>query len=283
MASNKKKFNWRSFVSLYMTFSGIIIAISGIILYIAPPGRIANWTHLTILGLEKSQWQALHTMFTFIFLIAAGFHIYYNWKPLIAYLRTKFQKKTTIRVELYASVLITVLLYTLILFEVPPFSTVMDFGESVKDGWSSQESEPPVPHAEEMSLEKLAEITKQPLEKFETLLQENNIAAKGTDIVANIAKEYHLTPQELYEIMQVKPSQQMQRDGQKSSQYSGKGYGRMSFEDACSSLQVEPEVAIKRLQDAGYAAQKGSTLKEIATQNNLKPIDVINTIKSEQN
>ena len=82
----EKKFNRRAFISLYIVISFLIMTVSGLILFLAPPGRIANWTDLTIIGLTKSQWQTLHTVFTFLFVIAAAFHIYYNWRLINLFL-----------------------------------------------------------------------------------------------------------------------------------------------------------------------------------------------------
>ena len=65
----RKKFNWRAFNSLYIVYSFIILSLSGFVLFIAPPGRIANWTNLTILGFTKHEWQAIHIIFTFLFFI----------------------------------------------------------------------------------------------------------------------------------------------------------------------------------------------------------------------
>lgn len=82
-------FNWRSFLSVYMGFSFLIMTVTGIILYIAPPGRVAHWSNWTLAGLLKEEWQAIHTIFTFIFIAAGVLHIIFNWKPLLSYLRKK--------------------------------------------------------------------------------------------------------------------------------------------------------------------------------------------------
>lgn len=277
--TTQQKFNWRNFVSLYMTFSGIIIALSGIILYIAPAGRIANWTHLSILGLEKAQWQALHTLFTFIFLIATGFHIYYNWRPLVAYFRTKFQQKISLRKELWVSTAVTILLFSLILYNVPPFSMVMDFGESIKDTWASEENEPPVPHAEEMTLLELAEITNQQVDKFITDLKANGIEASENDVVQDLADTENLKPSEIYTLMQLVTKSSASSEEKTSKSYQELGYGRMSLEEACPKLGVDIEVAIQRLQEAGIMAQKGTTLKDMASMHDLLPLDLTNIIK----
>lgn len=45
----------RQLTSFIITFAFVVIAISGVILYIVPPGRVANWTNWQLLGLGKEQ------------------------------------------------------------------------------------------------------------------------------------------------------------------------------------------------------------------------------------
>lgn len=272
----KKKFNWRSFISLYMTFSGIIIAVSGFILYIAPAGRIAHWTHIPILGLEKDQWQALHIIFTFILVIAAGFHIYYNWRPLMAYLKTRINQKVQLRKELGVSSLLTVALFFVVLAEVQPFTSVLDFGEYVKDSWATEQNEPPVPHAEEMSIEELAKTLNKPVDALLAGLKENGLDAEKTDVVGDLAERTNKSPLDIFTMMNLMPPKQT------NSSVQGKGYGRMNLEQLCGELNIAPDRAIKRLQKAGIEAQKTSTLKALASDYSKRPIDLVNLIKGEK-
>jgi hypothetical protein len=67
MADEKRKFNLRSFTSFTLVISTLIMSWSGFILYIAPPGRIANWGTWKLMLFTKSEWQALHTIFSYLF------------------------------------------------------------------------------------------------------------------------------------------------------------------------------------------------------------------------
>jgi hypothetical protein len=49
-----KTLHSRGFASLLTTFSFIVMSISGILLFIVPQGRIAEWTDWRMLGLTKS-------------------------------------------------------------------------------------------------------------------------------------------------------------------------------------------------------------------------------------
>ncbi len=276
MKDFKRKFNWRSFISLYMTFSGIIIAVSGVILYIGPAGRIANWTRIPILGLEKFQWQALHTIFTFLLLISTLFHIYFNWKPLMAYLKTRRDQKTKIRSELWASVMVTLVLFGLILAEIPPFTTILDFGQSVKDSWATQKNEPPVPHAEDLTISELAITLNKDVEVLLSSLAAHGVDTQKDQIVKDVATKYGTTPSSLLEQMK------LQRKSSETSSMQGKGYGRMTVSEMCSQLQIAPDQALQRLQKAGIFASKNESIKTLATDNNLRPSDLVDIISGAQ-
>ncbi len=78
MGTDKKKdaFYWRALVTFYIVLSFLVIAASGVVLFISPPGRVANWFQWSFGGLTKANWQAVHTVFTFLFVTAAAVHIY---------------------------------------------------------------------------------------------------------------------------------------------------------------------------------------------------------------
>ena len=193
-----KKINWRSFTSLYIIFSGIFMLLSGIILYLAPAGRVAKWTHLSILGLEKEEWQAIHTIFTFLFIIASGFHLYFNWNVFISYLRKKTKEKFTLKKELILSVLVTIVVFFMALWNTPPFNYVMDFGEYLTESWADDSTEPPVPHAESMTFSELSTAIDMPAEDMLKNLRQNNIKATKDDVIKDVADRNNMTPLELF-------------------------------------------------------------------------------------
>ena len=267
-----KKFSWRAFTSLYMTFSFLVMIISGIILYLAPAGRIAKWTHIYILGLEKEQWQAIHTIFTFIFVIAGGFHLWYNWKPFMSYLRNKWHSTITLRKELYVSTIFTVFIFTFTLLSLPPFSTVMDWGEALTESWESEETEPPVPHAEAMTFNELAQTINKPVESLIASLKAQNIIVKEDEVVKDAAGRYNLSPMELFKKMQTTKARTA------DSPYAGSGLGRKTLQEVCQTLNINLEDALNRLADNGIEADAQTKLKDIAKAYDKKPIDIMEMI-----
>ena len=155
----KKEFKWRSFVSFGMFFSFLIMVISGLVLYIAPPGRVFRWTSWHLLGINLTQWQALHTLFSYLFLGFAISHIFsMNWKILFSYFTRKTKEGLRRKRELISSSVIILILISGTLFKAPPFQYIIDFGNWASGKWGQQIDYPPVAHAEEMTLEEIANV-----------------------------------------------------------------------------------------------------------------------------
>jgi len=92
MTNTSKKFSWKAFISFGLTYSFIIIFLTGIVLYFAPAGRIAQWVNWKFAGFSKEEWQAIHTIFSYLFVILSIFHLFTaNWKTFVSYLKNKTQ------------------------------------------------------------------------------------------------------------------------------------------------------------------------------------------------
>ncbi len=268
------KFNKKAFVSFSILFMGIIITLTGIVLYFAPPGRVAYWVEWKFLGLTKENWQAVHTIFAFLFAIAVGFHIYYNWVIFWSYIKSKVQRGIKMGRELAWAGGLTILILVLTIAQVPPFSTVMDFGEYLSDSWSNEQTEPPIPHAELLSLKEYCEKTELPLE--EVLQRLRNQGVKGVDslkTIGEIAEINGITPAEL--------GQKISGKSASGSNGAGYGYGRMTIAQICRQLQIPESLAVERLKTAGINFQPEEILRDIAERNEVKPIDLFKIIKGE--
>ncbi|HEC02877.1 MAG TPA: DUF4405 domain-containing protein, partial [Phycisphaerales bacterium] len=147
-----RRFQWRAFVSVATMLSFLGMSVTGIALFVTPPGRIAHWTGWTLSGLTKDQWVALHIWFSLVFLVAAAFHLYLNWKPLISYFRNRARRTFALRWEWVLSLVICALVLVGTLGEVIPFSNVLALNERIKHSWDRPAQRAPVPHAELMTL-----------------------------------------------------------------------------------------------------------------------------------
>ena len=129
--------NWRgrAFTSLCSLVSFILLLLTAIILYIEPHGRVAYWIKWNLLGLEKDQWGNIHIFSGLLFLVAGGFHLYYNWKPLIRYLSGKIETGLRYKRELMISSLIFLWIIASGIWALPPLVYVADLSEAVKSSW----------------------------------------------------------------------------------------------------------------------------------------------------
>ncbi len=107
MANGEKAFKFRGMTTFLVTISFIVDTVSGIILYFAPPGRIAHWTNWKFWGLDKEEWVAIHTIFGYLLLIIVGLHLYYNWKTFMNFLWDKVRRALNLKWELFAGTLIS--------------------------------------------------------------------------------------------------------------------------------------------------------------------------------
>ncbi len=270
----KISFQGRAFVSLLITIQGFIISVTGIVLYFAPPGRVANWSNWTLIGLTKTQWQAVHTIFSFLFVIFAGIHLYYNWKPFVNYIVSKVQKGIQRKGELVFASGISLIIFVMTVTNVPPFSTVMDFGAYLSDSWATEETEPPIPHAELMTLtEYIHQMDLEPSVVLNYLRLRKIDFFSTNATIQEIADANQMTPKELGEIIAA-------ANNQKTPPLPG--MGRMKLKDVCQRLQIPLEEAIHRLKNKGIPVKEDQTLKEIADSVDEKPVDIFNQITGQE-
>lgn len=273
----KRAFQWRAFTSFYVVISFLIISTSGIILYITPPGRVAYWSAWTLFGLTKQQWQSIHTIFTFLFIVAVAFHLYFNWKVLLSYLRSRLNEGMKRRKELTLSLVVAggVLLFTAM--NLPPFSAVMVLGDDISNSWLTPQDEPPVPHAELLTLEQFALKTGTSLGDILDRLGAHGLTADSTTVlVKNLAARYNLTAAQLYEKMH------NEEDPKPALVAEGGGYGRKTVAQIAQQLDLPVEVAIKRLHDNSIGADAGSVIRDLASKHNASPIDLVQFILNER-
>jgi hypothetical protein len=274
--SGKRPLNWRAVTSTFILLCFIFIAISGIILYFAPPGRIAHWTNWTFSGVSKGSWQSVHTVFAFSFIIIAVFHLKHNWKPLISYMKSRVTTAAGLRREMLLSCGFGTLMLILTLSGIPPFSTIMIWSEDLSQSWANADNTPPVPHAEIMTLAELSDMLKVPFEQLAGNLAEHRIVPRNeNEILGSLAAEYNKTPNELYGLMLGdRPA------GNIGQLRTGGGYGQKSVAQLCAEMDIPVSEALQRLKDSGITAHPNENIRQLALRNNRRPHDLVTTINN---
>ena len=266
------KFSWRAFISFGLTYAMLILLVTGFILYVSPPGRYAHWVNWTLWGLTKEQWQGLHTLFSFSFIVLSIFHLFSaNWKAFLSYFRSKRQKGFNKMKEFAFSTLLILLVFFGTFFSIPPFENVMTLGENLTNSWENTEDRAPVPHAELLTLSELAdqlhlESTDEMIRKLEN--HQIKFEDVHTQTLEEMAVANNTTPAELYEIASKRAGNTMQ----------GSGVGRKTLEDFATELNKNADELVQILSDKNIQADKKQTLRTIGENNNIAPRDVFELI-----
>jgi len=277
MAQQKKRFNLRSFTSFSLVISTIIMSWSGFILYVAPPGRIANWGTWKLMLFTKTEWQALHTIFSYMFFILFVIHLFFvNWKTFLTYIKSKLRAGLNRKWELTASVLVSALFFTGTLRNWTPFRPIMTFGDKVKESWDNKFETPPVLHMETFTLEQLSPV-------FDSIapgdlasaLTDNQIKIDERDsTLRQIAETNHTTPAALYNILAVKfkkPSVAPQGEMQQ-------GFGRYTMQTIAENSGKDLNSILQILKDKGIKASAETTLRIVADQLGITPREAYNML-----
>ncbi len=175
----------RRVVTLTVFLSFIFLALSGVMLFFSPQGRVAYWAGWTLFGLDKDQYSAIHTTFMVLFLTAGVWHIVLNWKPITGYLKDRSRKIRIFTPE--SSIALALAGFFLVgpLMKIPPFRQFLDAGADVKAFWEEVNGSPPWGHAEENSLQRFC----RGMEDFERLENERLVAVDCEEAVARLRSE----------------------------------------------------------------------------------------------
>ena len=131
-----KSYNRRAFVSVLAGFSFILMALTGLVLFIAPSCREARDTSWTVWGQSKEQWVAVHVWFSTAFMIASIFHLYLNWTPMVNYFKSRVRKSFAFRIEWILALVICGVIYAGTIGGAAPFSSLIAWKETCKHSHS---------------------------------------------------------------------------------------------------------------------------------------------------
>ncbi|HOW64890.1 MAG TPA: DUF4405 domain-containing protein [Candidatus Paceibacterota bacterium] len=281
MQNPKSSFQWRALTSVVVSMAFLALAVSGIVLWAAPPGRIANWTDWSMLGLRKSQWIDLHIWFSLLFVVASIFHLILNWRPLMSYFKNKATRQFGWRREWLAGVLLCGALFAAVRLELPPFSSFLVFTDTLRESWDIQNDRPPIPHAELLTLGELAEKAGIEVTNALSVLESRGIRGAAPDLrMGEIAKQNRLPAQRIYEIMVGSTNHGERRSGQGPGGQGGGGAGRKTLSEFCIEEGIDLKAASARLEANGIKFTPRQTLREIAVNNGYqRPNELVRMIR----
>jgi hypothetical protein len=275
---NPPKFQWRALISVLVTISFLVLVLSGVILFVSPPGRIANWTNWTLISLRKNEWGGLHIWFGVVFLAVAVVHLILNWRPLVSYFKSKLTHRVGFRWEWVVGLVLCGAVYAGIRAGVPPFSSLLAFNEEIKESWDKPAGRAPIPHAELLSLGELAQRAGvDPPTALSRLAAVGITNATSELTVGKLAERNQVSGQRIYEVILGNSTAR----GAGGSSGEGGGTGRKTLAQYCQEQGLKVADALARLEAKGIQANETLTLREIAVNNGYdKPFELMDIINA---
>lgn len=197
-------FNGRRFIALLTAFCFLVLLLTGLVLYVEPYGRVAYWIDWRFLGLDKDQWDGIHIVASFIFLISAALHVFYNWKPLTRYLSGRIRQGVRQWRELMLASGIIVLSVVGGGAHWYPFEWLLELNEAAKTAWEADPAQqPPFGHAEMVSLSSLCRQLGMDEDAAMARLRSAGLRMRSHDqTVTDLARSNGVSPRQVLEIME---------------------------------------------------------------------------------
>jgi len=286
----KKSWNLRGLTSLLTLAGFLIMSVTGLVLYVVPQGRIAYWTNWTFLGLTKSNWGDIHILSSILFVVVGILHIYFNWKPLMGYLRDRIRGGVKLKKEIAVSVAVMVLITASGIYRLPPLSYLIALNETIKEAWiASKEHEPPFGHAELLSLRVFCKKTGLGFEAARDELRRRGLRGVAADrTLEQIARDNGVSPLEIYRMIKDhKKLEAPPKDREPTSppraftpqsveeRFAGTGLGNLSLVDIGEKVGLDGGMLLRRLQTKGIKGSGEESLKTLASRSGLAPLEVL--------
>ncbi|SMC71666.1 protein of unknown function [Desulfocicer vacuolatum DSM 3385] len=271
--------NIRKITSLTLLISFVLLIVTSVILYIVPQGRVAYWADWHLLGLSKTQWGNLHINLGVLMLMAGLLHIYYNWKPVTAYLKNKAKQMKVFTPSFNVALAVTLFTAIGTYYEIPPMSVIIYVGEAIKDKGAVKYGEPPYGHAELSSLKLFSKKQDLDLNKSLQLLTDAGLSVTGPEeTLAAIARANNITPMQVYDV--IKPALKQERTDVNPAfpDSPPPGFGNMTLAAVCSRYHLAIPTVIRELKKKSIHATAEHTVKEIAKNNGMEPMTVFEAL-----
>jgi hypothetical protein len=257
------------------------LALTGVVLYTVPHGRVAYWADWRLWNLAKEEWESIHMNMPLLFLIASGFHIYYNWKPILAYLRNRARKLVIFSREFTVALGVAAVFVLSTYFAIPPFNNVIEISEKIKDRHERVYGSPPYGHAELSSLETFCKKMHLDLDRSMEILAQNNITATSEkQTLKEMARVNGLSPQQIYLLMKdgKKIANSLPSDGLAGEPVPS-GMGRKTLAQVAKEYDLDIKAGLIKLRGHNVQATQDMTFQEIAEAEGMAPIDVLEMMK----
>lgn len=245
---SSSQFYWRSFFSLFLVSSMLILSITGVALYVAPSGRVAETTAWHFLWINKTQWEAMHTVFSILWIPIAVAHTWLNWKPIRTYLRDRARKAFAFKRELVWTLLVTAFFGVASITNWTPVSQIMSFGESFTTFWETQGKAAGYYVPTQTELHPVSSTTTTSIAATPSTPTSSSATGATTPSSATVITEK-------------------------------RGVGRFTVEDVAKDANISTNDALARLEKLGVKAKFDEKLLALSGRSGYSPLDLDSIIR----
>jgi len=281
----------RKITSLVALVSFVVLIVNSIALYIAPHGRVSDWAQWRWMGLTKEHWEDQHIIVGVLFLLAVFLHIYYNWKPMVSYLKDKARRVKIFTREFNIALIVTLVCIAGSYHPVPPFSWVLDFSESIKSAAEAKYGARPFGGADQASLKAFSSRMDLDLHQAMSSLREAGLDFKDeNDTISEVAARNRISNQQVYILMKSGDDPELNEKSTANHAPAGeeatgtgasklRGFGKLTLAQAMERLDLDPAVVFERLAGREITAKPEDRIRTIAEASGMSPSELIELIQ----
>ncbi len=271
-------------VTLVLFFALFFVLVSGLVMFTAPPARVASWADWGFLGLSRQAWEGAHLAMGLLVVAAGLVHAMLHADAFLDHLRDDDGMVIVFTKPFFAGGIIVVGLFAAALAGAPPMAQLARLADHLQERAADTYGEPPYAAAERSTLADFARRMGMDTEKALALLRLKNIKADSADLtLGEIARQNRVAPGGVFEALKMV----MEPSGGTTTvaglpKEPPPGLGRRKLSDICEEYGLDLPQALGRLSTAGFKAQPAWTLAEIAKASNVLPIAVYDALRAEK-
>lgn len=271
-------------VTLVLFFALFFVLVTGLVMFTAPPARVASWADWGFLGLSRQAWEGAHLAMGLLVVAAGLLHAVLHADAFLDHLRDDDGMVIVFTKPFFAGGIIVVGLFAAALAGAPPMAQLAGLADHLQERAADTYGEPPYALAERSTLADFARRMGMDTEKALALLRLKNIKADSGDLtLAEIARQNRVAPGGVFEALKMV----MEPSGGTTTatglpKEPPPGLGRRKLSDICEEYGLDLPQALGRLSTAGFKAQPAWTLAEIAKASNVLPIAVYDALRAEK-
>lgn len=129
---SRTRFTGRVLAVYGVAFSFFVMATSGLMLLVAPQGRLERSIDWHLVGLDREGWEAVHNATSFAFIALGLWHLIVHWSVVKAFLIGGNGRPASHRSEALAMFIVLVVIVGSAILDLPPASWLIELNHYFK-------------------------------------------------------------------------------------------------------------------------------------------------------